>query len=354
VSTLDDASLIDAVDRSQMLAAIGAAADHWRDGAARARAVSLEHIPDHSRLTNVVVCGMGGSGIAGDVVALAAAESGSLPVTVVKGSSLPSYTGPHTLVLMVSYSGDTAETLSCFEQAHAIGSQMIAIATGGRLAEMASAHAFPHVAVAAGMQPRAAFGYLAGAALAVCERLGVIGDMTADLVEADELLREQAAACAPPSATAANPAKTIADALQGVLPVVWGQEGPLAVAAARWKTQLNENAKVPAYASSFSELDHNEIVGIGPGSPRGESLAIVALRSAVEDARMTLRIDATLKVAREAGCRVVEAAVRGATTIGRLAAAAQLGDFVSTYLAVLRSVDPTPVEAIARLKAELA
>ena len=354
MSSLDDASLIDAVDRSSMLAAVGAAADHWREGAARARDVSLEHIPDHARLTNVVVCGMGGSGIAGDVVSVAAAATGALPVTVVKGSSLPAFTGPHTLVVMVSYSGDTAETLSCFEQAHAIGAQMIAIATGGRLGEMASAHAFPHVVVPAGMQPRAALGYLAGAALAVCERLGVIGDMTADLIEVDELLREQASACGPSSPATNNPAKSLAESLQGVLPVVWGQDGPLAVAAARWKTQLNENAKVPAYSSSFSELDHNEIVGFGPGSPRGEPLAIVTLRSAVEHAQMTLRIGATQTVARDAGARVLEASVRGATTIGRFAAGAQLGDFVSTYLAVLRGVDPTPVEAIARLKAELA
>ena len=354
MSTLDDASLIDAVDRSQMLAAVGAAAEHWRDGAARAREVSLEHIPDHSGLTNVVVCGMGGSGIAGDVVAVAAAESGPLPVTVVKGSSLPAFTGPHTLVVLVSYSGDTAETLSCFDEAHAIGAQMIAIATGGRLGEVASAHAFPHVAVPAGMQPRAAFGYLASAALVVCERLGLIGDATADLVEVDEVLREQAGTCGAASSAASNPAKTLAESLQGVLPVVWGQEGPLAVAAGRWKTQLNENAKVPAYASSFSELDHNEIVGLGPGAPPAESLGIVALRSAVEDARMTMRIEATLAVARERGARVLEAAVRGATAIGRLAAAAQLGDFASTYLAILRGVDPTPVDAIARLKAELA
>ncbi|TMK22730.1 MAG: bifunctional phosphoglucose/phosphomannose isomerase, partial [Actinobacteria bacterium] len=261
--------------------------------------------------------------------------------------------GPHTLVVLVSYSGETAETLACFQEAHARGAQMIAVSTGGRLGEMAHAHDFPHVAVPAGIQPRAAFGYLASAVLVVCEQLGVLGDQTGDLVEVDELLREQAARCGRAVATADNPAKATAVSLEGMLPVVWGQTGPLAVAAARWKTQLNENAKVPAYASVFPELDHNEIVGIGPGAPPADRLAIVGLRPTNEDPRLTRRVAATLTAAREAGARVIEASVHGASPIGQLAVAAQLGDLASTYLAVLRGVDPTPVEAIARLKADV-
>jgi glucose/mannose-6-phosphate isomerase len=353
VSALDDDALIATVDRSGMAEVVEAAADHWRDGATRARAVPLEGIPDHAGLSGVVVCGMGGSGIAGDVGAATAAAQGVLPVWVAKGFTLPAFAGPHTLVMLVSYSGNTAETLACFEQAHARGAQIVIVATGGRLGEMAHAHGYPLIVPLAGMQPRAAFAYLASAVLVVCERLGVVADLTGDLVEIDEVLREQTARCGRASRGEDNPAKTLATSLEGALPVVWGQEGHLAVAAMRWKTQLNENAKVPAYASIFPELDHNEIVGVGPGSPPADGMAICALRSATEETRLTRRIAATLAVARGAGARVLEANLRGTSSLAQLASAVQLGDFVSTYLAVLRGVDPTPVEAITRLKADL-
>jgi glucose/mannose-6-phosphate isomerase len=173
------------------------------------------------------------------------------------------------------------------------------------------------------------------------------------LVEIDEVLREQTAACGRSAAGGDNPAKTLASAIDGALPVVWGQDGHLAVAAMRWKTQLNENAKIPAYAVCVPELDHNEVVGLGPGAPPADRLAIVAIRSPTEDSRMTRRIEASVRLAGGAGARVLEAHARGSSPLAQLASAVQMGDLVSTYLAVLRGVDPTPVDAITRLKAEL-
>jgi glucose/mannose-6-phosphate isomerase len=336
-----------------MLAVVEAAADHWRDGVARARAVDLTHIPDHEHLEGVVVCGVGGSGIAGDVAAAAAVANGVMPVVVAKGFTLPAYVGAHTLVLLVSYSGETEETLACFREAHDRGAQMVAITTGGTLGAMAREHAFPCVVPAAGLQPRAAFPYLAAAALVVLERLGVLPDLTADLVEIDELLHEQAAGYGRAAPSTDNHAKQIAAALEGKIPVVWGQDGHLAVAAMRWKAQLNENAKVPAYALSVPELGHNEVVGLGPGAPRADRLAVVALRPANEDPRMGRRVEAAQGIARDAGATTIDAHVRGSGALAQLAAAAQLGDLASVYLALLRGVDPTPVDAIARLKAEV-
>jgi glucose/mannose-6-phosphate isomerase len=353
VSVLDDAGRIDALDPSGMLQSVESAAAHWRDGIARAREVDLSHIPDHSGLSGVVVCGMGGSGIAGDVAAASAAAFGAVPVVITKGFNLPAFVGAHTLVVLVSYSGNTAETIACFEQAHAKGAQMIAVATGGRLAEMAQVHAFPCVVPAAGMQPRAAFPYLVAAVLVVLERLGVLPDLTGELVEIDEVLREQTVRCGRDVAEADNPAKQIAAALNGLMPVVWGQDGHLAVAGERWKTQLNENAKVPAFASTVPELDHNEVVGLGPGAPDAAGLAIAALRTPNEDPRMSRRVDAALNLARERGAATIEAHVHGISGLAQLASAVQLGDLSSVYLAVLRGVDPTPVEAIERLKVEV-
>ena len=336
-----------------MLDAVLAGAEHWRDGVARAREVDLTHIPDRSGLSGVVVCGMGGSGIAGDVAAVTAAGSGSLPVTVAKGFRVPVFTDARTLVVLASYSGNTEETLTCFEQARERGAPTVVVATGGRLGEMARIHGVPSVVPAAGMQPRAAFPYLAAAVLIVLERLGVIGDLTADLVEIDAVLREQSALCGPAAAEARNPAKQIASALDGALPVIWGQEGVLAVAATRWKTQFNENAKVPAYAAAVPELGHNEVVGLGPGAPPASALAIAALRAPNEDPRTARRIEAALRLARERGARTSEAHVHGLSPLAQLASGVQLGDLASVYAAVLRGVDPTPVEAIERLKTEV-
>ena len=337
-----------------MLAVVEAAADHWRDGVARARDVDLTHIPDHEHIDGVVVCGVGGSGIAGDVAATAAVANGLMPVAVAKGFTLPAFVGPHTLVLLMSYSGETEETLSCFREAHDRGAQLVAVTTGGALGELTHLHALPCVTPAADLPaPRAAFPYLAAAALVVLESLGVLSDLTGDLIEIDELLREQTSRCGGPAPVAENPAKQIAAALDGRLPVVWGQEGHLAVAAMRWKTQLNENAKVPAYSAMLPELGHNEIVGLGPGAPPADRLAVVALRPGNEDPRISRRAEAALRMAREAQASTVEAQVRGVSVLAQLAAAAQLGDFVSVYLAALRGVDPTPVDAIARLKAEV-
>jgi glucose/mannose-6-phosphate isomerase len=352
VSILDDAQHVASLDRSGMLDVVASSADHWREGAARARGVDLGIHAD--LVSRVVVCGMGGSGIAGDVAAAMALAGGSMPVSVTKGFTLPAFVDEHTLVVLVSYSGDTAETMACFDQAHALAAPMVAVATGGRLGEMATAHDLPHVVPPAGMQPRAAFPYLATAVLVVLERVGVLGDLTGELVEVDDVLQEATARLVPAVGSAENAAKAIAAELDGTLPIVWGQDGPLAVAAMRWKTQLNENAKVPAYAVSLPELDHNEIVGLGPGAPSAGSLAIVALRTPGEDPRMAKRVDASLALARRAGARVVEARSSGSSPLARIASAVLLGDFASVYLGVLRGVDPTPVEAIAALKAQLA
>ena len=350
---LDDPARLTAADPGRMLDAVEAADEHWRDAIARARAVDLAHVPDHGGLTSVVVCGMGGSGIAGDVAACVAADRASIPITVTKGFELPSFVGSHTLVVLSSYSGETEETLSCFRQAHDRGAPIVTIATGGSLAELAHGHDAPCVVPAAGLMPRAAFPYLAAGVLVVLERLGVLPDLAAELIETDEVLREQGATLGREVPTDENPAKQIAGALQGRTPYVWGQEGPLTVAAARWATQLHENAKVAAFSSALPELAHNAIVGTTGETVPLDRFAVVALRASVEDARVGRRLEAALRLVGPHVGAVIEAHARGSGVLARLASAVQLGDLVSVYLAFLNGVDPTPIEPIERLKAEL-
>ena len=353
MNLLDDSVRLAAADPGRMLDAVEAADEQWRDALARARATDLAHAPDHTRLSSVVVCGMGGSGVAGDVAAVVASGRADIPIVVVKGYDLPAFAGPHTLVVLCSYSGETEETLTCFRRAHDLESPIVAVATGGALGELAHAHDAPLVVPAGGLMPRAAFPYLAGAVLVVLERIGVLPDLTADFVETDEVLREQAASVGRAVPADRNSAKRIAASLAGRVPVVWGQEGSLAVAAGRWKTQLNENAKVPAYAAASPELAHNEIVGFWPGADESAQLAIVALRSPSEEPRAARQLEAALELIAGRVGAIEEAHARGTGVLAQLASAVQLGDLVSVYLAILRGVDPTPVEAIARLKSKI-
>jgi len=348
---LDAPETYGAVDASDALGVVEASADQWAEAVARARAIDL---PSFDGLTSVVFCGMGGSGIAGDVLAAVGAERGRVPVTVSKGYALPSFAGPDTLVIAASYSGNTEETLACADQALARGAHVVAITGGGRLAEVADEHGLLRIAPQAGIQPRAALASLTAPTLVLCERLGLLGDLGEDLAETDEVLRARTKALGRDVPSAQNAAKQLARSLDGLLPVVWGQDGLLAAAAIRWRCQLNENAKIPAFSSVLPELDHNELVGYDPGIESLGQIALVVLRVPGEHRRLAIRIEATLDEVSSEVRSVHEAWGTGETSLAKFMSVAVTGDFTSIYLALLRGVDPTPVQVIERLKRKLA
>ncbi|MFA5891202.1 MAG: bifunctional phosphoglucose/phosphomannose isomerase [Actinomycetota bacterium] len=352
MSVLDDREHIVAVDPSDALGFVERAAEQWAEGVRRARAASIS--VEAAGIRNVVVCGMGGSGISGDVAVAVAAPLSSVPVAVVKGYDLPSWVGPDALVVCASYSGNTEETLSCFEQARARGARIVAVTTGGALAELAASAGVACISPVEGLQPRAALYSLAPSVLVTLERLGVLPDLSGDLKEVESVLDAGAANLRREVPTATNEAKRLAVALSGRLPIVWGQEGILSVAAVRWRCQLNENAKMPAWSAVLPELDHNEIVGYDPGIAALGEVAVVVLRSPGEHPRIARRIDATLAGMGERVGAVLEATASGQAPSARLMSACLLGDFVSIYCALLRGADPTPVAVIESLKAQLA
>jgi len=353
VNDLDDPGSLAAADPHDALGIVERTPEQWTEAVSRARSAG-DDLPTRHGINGIVYCGMGGSGVAGDVLAAIASEGGTVPVTVVKGYKLPAWVGPNTLVLCASYSGNTEETLACFEDAVERKARVVAIATGGTLAERARTHSVATVSPVEDLQPRQAFASLAGITLVVAEKLSLLPDLAAAMVETGDLLERQVAVYGRDVATGNNEAKKIAGMLEGKLPLVWGQEGLLAVAAQRWRTQLNENAKVAAFSSALPELDHNEIVGYEKGSPAVADLAIVTLRMPGEDPRISRRIDATLERIGGLIGGWVEAPAIGESALARLMSAVLLGDFVSVYLAVRRGVDPTPVTAIEELKTRLA
>lgn len=346
---LDDVQALRGVDASDMLGAVSALPDHCR--AAYDGAVALD-LPSAEGVASVTFCGMGGSAVAGDVLRAVFRDRVGVPIEVNRGHELPAYAGPHTLVVISSYSGNTSETLSGFREARSRGCRLLAVTSGGTLGAEAAEAGIPVVSVPGGFQPRAALGYLGFAALGALEAMGLLPSLAGDV---DETVTELAALVerlGPEAPTEQNPAKALAARIGDKVPVVWGAEGIGAVAAMRWKTQLNENGKVPASWSSMSELDHNEVVGWT--QPHGHDFSLIALRHDGEHPEIARRFPLSYDIARAAGVENAEIRAAGRSSLARLMSLIVVGDFTSVYLALRRGVDPTPVEVIERLKAALA
>jgi glucose/mannose-6-phosphate isomerase len=290
--------------------------------------------------------------VSGDVVRSVFHDRLRIPVEVNRSPVLPAYAGPHTLVVCSSYSGNTAETLAGFREALARGCRVLVVTSGGTIADEARVAGVPLVEVPGGMQPRAALGHLGFASLGALETVGLLPALSADVEEASDLAADVLGASAPDVPTQSNPAKALAGLIGDRTPVIWGADGIGAVAAMRWKTQMNENGKTPAWWSSMSELDHNELVGWS--GRHGERFAVIALRHDGEDPQIPPRFPLSLEAARAAGAVTEEVSGRGGSALAQLLSLIAMGDLTSVYLAIAHGVDPTPVEVIERLKAALA
>jgi glucose/mannose-6-phosphate isomerase len=347
--TLDDLATLAANDPSRMLDAILGLAAQCRDG--YRTGLEAPDLPSGDGVTAVAICGMGGSGVSGEVIRAVYRDRLTIPVTVAKGPVLPEFCGKDTLVVVSSYSGGTAETLACFEEATGRGCRVVAVTSGGELGRRAEEHGVAVVPIPAGFQPRAAVGHLTFGVLGALEAMGVIPTLGAEVDHVARVLEGQRNRIGPEVPAASNPAKSLASAIGERFPVIWGADGVGGVAAARWRTELNENAKVPAFASALPELDHNEVVGWSPGA--GERFVLLTLRHPGEHPDVARRFPVSVEVAQSSGMTHREVRADGDTPLSSLMALVMLGGAVSVYLAALRGVDPTPIDAIARIKRAL-
>ncbi len=344
---LDDAAALAAGDPGGMLATLAGAGGQVRPALAAARSARLAG----PRPDVLVVAGMGGSGVAGAVLAALAFACSPVPVVTVNGDRLPCFVGPGTLVVAVSYSGNTDETLAAAEQGVQAGARLVAVASGGRLAELARSCDAAFVAVAGGMLPRQALWALLVPVLVAAEAVGVLPPLGAQLGAAADALDAETAALGPEVPLAANPAKRAARRLVGRLPVVWGSGQLGAVAATRLRTQCNENAKVSAVSAPLPEANHNDIVGLTGGLGAGRELVVmrdVAGEHPWDGRRLAAALDAI-----GATDPIVRLAGDGPALV-RLARLTAFADFTSCYLAIARGVDPTPITTIDKVKAALA
>ncbi len=292
------------------------------------------------------VVGMGGSAIAGEVLGAWLSSERGRTLPVVKDSHLPATVGDGDLVIVVSHSGNTLETLSATREAVARGCDIVGIASGGTLKDLCRARGYPLALIPGGLMPRAAFGYVFGALA------GLFGPETAAEVRgATTVVRKRGAALAPAVAVPRNPAKKLAVSIKGRTPIVHAT-ATYAPIARRWQSEFNENAKILAWASILPEADHNELVGWAE-DPAAKRFAPIFLRDAAEPEDHARMLDVTRDLIKgKAKTEVVRS--EGPTLLSRMLTTLQLGDWTSLYLAVLRKVDPTPVSVIRKLKQRLA
>jgi glucose/mannose-6-phosphate isomerase len=343
---LDDPAELEKRDPGGMLGEVAGAGQQARVALRAAQAAPLVGpLPEV-----VVVAGMGGSGIAGDVLGALAFASSPVPVLAAKGDRLPAFVGPGTLLVAVSYSGNTAETVTAVEQGLAAGARLVAVTSGGSLAALASSRGAPLVAIEGGRMPRAALWSLVVPVCSAAEAAGVLPPMTDQICAAADALDEEAAALGQAVPTSENPAKQAAIRLLDRLPVVWGSGQLGAVAATRFRTQCNENAKVSVVSGPLPEVNHNDVMGLEGGL--GPDRDLVLLRDQPgEHERDARRIQAVLE-ALDVADPVVRASGEG-PDLARLARLTAFADFTSTYLGIARGLDPTPIHTLDRVKAAL-
>jgi glucose/mannose-6-phosphate isomerase len=324
---------IHAIDPSKQLEDVLALPEHLRDALWRVESAALD--PTQFDVNGLIVCGMGGSAIGGVLARAALGDRLGQPMLIFRDYELPPWTSPDRAILCSSYSGDTEETLACFDAAEAIGAQRIVATTGGALAAAARKADVPVIGLPGGLQPRHSVGYGFTVACEIAALLGAAPGMRTEIDTAAAHLEQGR------DALVARAAE-IAEQLAGSVPLIYGCDLTVPVAY-RWKTQFNENAKQHAFDHQLPELDHNEIVGWTANGRASQFSAVF----------LTERAELTAKLIEPMATAVVVAETEGETRIGRLLWAVMLGDLVSLHLAVHNGVDPGPIEMIDRLKEDL-
>ena len=311
----------------------------------------LKGLPEHDDVENVVVLGMGGSGMAGEVLLAVAAPFMAVPVSVVNSYTPPAFVGRGSLVFAISFSGDTEETLEAAEEAADAGARMVMVTGGGALAELAEKIGAPTVRLPTGIpQPRAGLGAMCIPPLMVLEDIGLFRGATQWVAEAVAQLEIRRNALIADDALV----EEIARRIGRTIPVVHGAQELGEVAAKRWKKQVNENAKSPAFWSAYPELCHNEVAGWGQnGDVTRQVLSVVNLRHDAEHPQVSKRYEIVREILEESVADVIDVRAQGEGDLAQLMDLVLIGDFVSLRLAYTAGVDPGPVPVLADMKMRL-
>jgi glucose/mannose-6-phosphate isomerase len=304
-------------------------------------------------IRSIVLCGMGGSAIAGDLLRSYLADELQVPFAVNRSYALPAYVARETLTILSSYSGNTEETIAAYQEALLRKSTVLCITTGGEAERLSQIHGHACIKVPPGLQPRAALGYSFFPLLTALVRMGFVKPRAVDIEETVAALKRAARIYGDP-ASRKNRALKIAQHLHGKLPVLYSSAERFDAVNVRWRGQICENAKHLAFGHVLPEMNHNEIVGWKADPAMLKKMAVVFLRDAGTNQRIQRREEVTRKILRKKTPLVLEAWSEGTSLLTRMFSLVYLGDWVSYYLAILNNEDPTPVKVIDYLKGELA
>ena len=343
---------VHAVDKSGMYKLATQFADQLIQGKKIAEDSDIPYTLDH--IQNIVVAGMGGSAIAGDLVRCLSASTSPIPLLVVRNYTLPAFVNERSLVIISSFSGNTEETLSALGAALGRNARVLCITSGGNVEQVAEEKNLPCIKIPGGIPPRAALGFSLSVLLVVLHRLGVCDTSSNVWEEALSIVKGKIDLYSQTDVD--HQAVQVASQLVGKLPLILSASGALDAVNVRWRGQIQENSKMLAYGNYYPELNHNEIMGweSANGNSIHNQLGVVVLRDSNDHARNAHRMRVTHDILHGLAGSWIEVESDGNHALSRMLSLIVLGDWVSLYLAYLREVDPTPIGFIDRLKNELA
>lgn len=349
---LDDLELISKIDKSGMLDTLAKFPEQIKE---TVDIVNFTELPSLFKIDNIVVNGMGGSAISGDIIQHFFRDDLEIPIFVNREYDLPKWANKDTLVLSQSYSGNTEETLSTFKHASQKRCKIIGISSGGKLQEYCEKRNIPHIKIPSGLPPRAATAYLLFSSILTLKKIGLLKDaVDSEIEEAIAItddFRKNNNKTVPEKD---NISKQIAKTIFKTIPQVygWGIYTPI---AKRWCTQFNENSKIIARYDTVPECNHNDIVGWSMDPEISKKFTCILFRDEEnESIYIAKRLNFMKDLLKDVVANVIEIQVKGKKRLAKMMYAMYLGDFVSCYLAILRGIDPTPVDVIVELKRALA
>jgi glucose/mannose-6-phosphate isomerase len=349
-------------DNSRMFDVLAGFGDQIEEAFGIGESINSNEIPAFAGITNGIICGMGGSAIGGDLLRSYLLYDSKIPISINRNYSLPRFADSNTLAIISSYSGDTEETLSCYEEAEKRNCKIVCLSSGGKLSFIARSKNNLLISVPKGYQPRCAIAYSFFPLLVLVKKMGLIDESSpsppskgeiGSIIKSVRKLVQTRAESYTKLDEKENQAMRIANLIKGRIPVVYSSSDILDVVNQRWRNQLEENAKTVAYGNFLPEMNHNEIVGWETNPELLKHFAVISLTDPDDHPRIRKRNQVTIDLISNLAGVMMELDGEGATLLERIFDLIYLGDWVSFYLAILNKVDPTPVEKIKYLKAKL-
>lgn len=357
---LDIPEELEKIDKSNMLNLCVKTPEYCQDAIQRAKKIKIPNeVKVSKKITikykkpqNIIITGMGGSAIGGEILQDWLQDKLPIPIQICRNYTLPAYANRNTLVFAISYSGETEETLSAFIDAIRRKCMTITISSGGHLLSFSKKLQIPHVTIPKGLPPRAAIPYVFFPLPIVIGKIHILPNVEKDIKETIWVLKEVGRENSPQILTKTNLSKRLALQLKETIPAIYGF-GQFRAIAHRMKTQFNENSKLLSVYDVFPELNHNEAVGWEVSEDLAKKFSVILIRDHDEPPEIKHRIEMTKLLALHKAQKVLEIYARGKGRLAKMFSVLLVGDLVSVFLAILQGVDPAPVKTIDLIKREM-